>query len=144
MFVHHPKVHIALMPKTIHKGIVYHFRKWLLMKKHPINISSKRIWQSISSFQLIQKKDSLNPIINQDLLNRLGYNFLRKNNFDTVIAVFTINVKLPPKSANVYDCFGEGYLGNKDSVNAIINYEKSLGLNFDNGHTERILRKISN
>lgn len=93
---------------------------------------------------MIQKKDSLNPIINQDLLNRLGYNFLRENNFDTVIAVFTINVKLPPKSANVYDCFGEGYLGNKDSVNAIINYEKSLGLNFDNGHTERILRKISN
>ena len=61
-------------------------------------------------------------------LNRLGYNLVRKKKVAEAIEIFKLNVDTFPRVANTYDSLGEGYkiAGNKEL--AIKNYEKALEL----------------
>jgi tetratricopeptide (TPR) repeat protein len=77
-------------------------------------------------------------------LNNAGYALLGQEKFDDAIEVFKLNVKLYPKSGNVYDSLGEAYLlaGNKDK--AIENYEKSVKLDPNNTNGIEVLKKLRN
>jgi tetratricopeptide (TPR) repeat protein len=62
-------------------------------------------------------------------INQAGYNLLAAKKTKEAIEVFKTNVKLYPKSANVYDSLGEAYAADGDKQLAIKNYEKSIELN---------------
>ena len=55
-------------------------------------------------------------------LNNVGYRLLNENKFKDAIDIFKKNVKLYPKSSNVYDSLGEAYMMNGDKDLAIENY----------------------
>lgn len=65
-------------------------------------------------------------------LNTIGYNLLKAKNINEAIEIFKMNVKLNPKSWNVYDSLAEAYTLAGDKKLAIENYEKSLELKPDN------------
>jgi hypothetical protein len=65
---------------------------------------------------------------NEKVLNRRGYELLRKGDVDGAIRVFQRNVEAYPDSANVYDSLGEAYAAAGDTPNAIENYRRALAL----------------
>ena len=67
-------------------------------------------------------------------MNSIGYTLAGRGNYDQAIAVFILNTEENPDSWNVWDSLGEGYEMAGDIEHAIINYEKSVVLNPDNGH----------
>jgi len=81
-------------------------------------------------------------LINEDQMNRLGYNLLSLKRVKDAIEVFRLNVEDYPQSFNTYDSLGEAYMidGNKEL--AIKNYERSIELNAKNTNGIEMLKKI--
>lgn len=89
--------------------------------------------------QMKEEKDAF--VLRESEMNQLGYSLMSENKLDKAIAVFKLNVDEFPKSANVYDSYGEALLkkGNKDE--AIVNYKKSLELNPRNTGAVKVLKE---
>ena len=79
----------------------------------------------------------------EDELNNLGYQLIRKNKFKEAIRIFELNVEEFPKSANTYDSLAEGYMDDGDKGQAIANYQKSLQLNPKNRNAAVMLQKLN-
>ena len=73
----------------------------------------------------------------ENVINLLGYTYLRNNQIETAISVFSKNVKRYPGSANVYDSLGEAYENNSQYKLAEKNYQKAydLGIKSDDPNT---------
>lgn len=56
--------------------------------------------------------------------------------------MFKLNVGLYPKSFNVYDSLGEGYMNAGEKELAIKNYEKSIEINPKNDNGTLMLEKL--
>ncbi|WP_339659639.1 hypothetical protein [uncultured Polaribacter sp.] len=144
MFIEKPEMHIELATKTEHDGMIYHFRKMKVDEKTPSEyFKAKEYDKALIGFLAIKKKDSLSEVINEYLMNRLGYNYIKNNNFEDAIEVFKINVALYPEKSNVYDSLGEAYLRKKDTLNAEINFKKALAINPENESAKRFLTKLT-
>ncbi len=79
---------------------------------------------------------------NEGELNTLGYRLLQTGHTKDAIEIFKLNVEQFPKSSNVYDSLGEGYMNDSNTKMAIMNYEKSLKLNPDNENAKKMLEKL--
>lgn len=77
-------------------------------------------------------------------INNLGYQYLRENNNQMAIAIFTFNVMTYPESANTYDSLGEAYLANGDQEPALKYYKKAFEMDPTNSNAEKIIRDLEN
>lgn len=59
-------------------------------------------------------------------VNSLGYNFMNMNKPAMAIAMFQLNIKNYPESANVYDSMGDFYLDQEDTLQALEQFRKAL------------------
>ncbi len=135
---------IKLAEKREHEGKKYVFNKLKEGEKTPSEyLAANNFEEALNGYKNIKLKDSLNPVIRERNLNRLGYSYLSKNKFEEAINVFKINIELYPKSSNTYDSTGDAYLKMKDTVNAIVYYKKSLGINPENRSSKRALNKLT-
>jgi len=78
----------------------------------------------------------------EDVLNNLGYEFIRAKKFKEAIRLFQLNVEAYPQSSNVYDSLAEAYMDDGDKPEAIANYQKSLQLNPKNRGAVNMLQKL--
>ena len=76
-------------------------------------------------------------------INEVGYKLLEEKKFEDAIDLFKKNVKLYPKSSNVYDSLGEAYMKNGDKELAIKNYKMSLELDPKNKNAKEMLNKLA-
>ena len=137
------KKNIILAEKREHKGRTYTFDKLEINEKTPSEyLENGDFTRALKGFLKIQKKDSLNPVIRERTLNSIGYQFLKINEMEKAIGIFTINTKLYPNSSNTFDSLGDSYLKQKDTVLAMENYEKSLAINPENKSSRRQLNKL--
>ena len=85
--------------------------------------------------------DSFNQGL-EGALNSAGYSLLTSGKAKEAIELFSMNVRLFPKSWNAYDSLGEAHAvaGQKDL--AIQNYSKSLELNPNNASGKADLAKL--
>lgn len=86
------------------------------------------VYRALSELEATFPKEAFS----ESLLNRIGYELLGKKHPEAATMVFEHNVKLFPKSWNVYDSLAEAYAAEGDFRLAISFYEKSLKLNPDN------------
>ena len=77
-----------------------------------------------------------------NLINRVGYQYLRLKDVPDALEVFRLNVSLFPDNWNVYDSYGEALLASGDRKEAIKNYQKALQLNPDSKSTNDMLKKL--
>jgi tetratricopeptide (TPR) repeat protein len=144
LFISSPIMHIELAEKTAHKSVKYHFKKMNAIEKTPTEYFKAEDFESaMIAFKQIQQKDSLDPSIEESVLNKVGYNYLTQNNFKNAIEIFKINTVLYPKSSNTYDSLGDAYLKTKDTTNALLNYNKALSINPENRSSLRMLHTIN-
>ncbi|MGG8497454.1 tetratricopeptide repeat protein [Tenacibaculum sp. TC6] len=134
---------IVLAPKREHQGEKYIFNKLKDGEKTPSEyLAANNYEMALKGYLAIKEKDSLNPVIKERSLNKLGYAYVRNNDIDKAIQVFKINTVLYPNSSNTYDSLGDGYLKNNDTVNAIDSYKKALSINPENNGSKRKLNQL--
>jgi hypothetical protein len=75
-------------------------------------------------------------------LNQMGYTLLREEEDSKAIAIFKLNVRLFPESANTYDSLGEGYMLSGRRDEAIKCYRKALELDPDSRNALEILGRL--
>ena len=144
VFVSEPEMQIKLEEKTEHEGVKYVFKKLKEGEKTPSEyFESKEYDKALEAFKSIKERDSLNPVIREYKINRLGYNYLRNKEYEKAEQMFLINISLYPKSSNVYDSMGDLFYRKKDTVNAIEYYKKALSINPENRSSQRQLEKLS-
>lgn len=135
---------IDLAPKKEHDGVIYTFQKLEKGEKIPSEyIADKEFDKALIAYQKIKAKDSLNRIVNERVLNRLGYRYMRERDFERALGIFKINNTLYPKSSNTYDSMADAYLRMKDTTNAVTYYKKALGINPENRSSKRQLERIT-
>jgi tetratricopeptide (TPR) repeat protein len=74
-------------------------------------------------------------------VNSLGYNFMTVNKPAMAKAMFELNIKNYPESANVYDSMGDFYLDQEDTIQAIEQFKKALELG-DSPYTREKLSQL--
>lgn len=135
---------IDLAPKKEHEGVIYTFQKLEKGEKIPSEyIEDNDFDNALLAYQKIKAKDSLNRIVDERVLNRLGYRYMRERDFDRALGIFKINNTLYPKSSNTYDSMADAYLRMKDTTNAVIYYKKALSINPENRSSKRQLERIT-
>lgn len=82
------------------------------------------------------------PSIDENRINRLGYNYLRGSRLREALRVFKLNTLLYPSSGNVHDSYGEALLEAGRAAEAIASYRRSLDLDPGNGNARRVLREL--
>lgn len=98
--------------------------------------------QSLKAYQDLRKKDKEDPTIDENRLNRLGYQFLNNEQVKLAQDIFKINVTLYPNSSNVYDSYAEACMEDGAYELAIENYKKSLNLNPQNNNAKEQIKKL--
>lgn len=97
---------------------------------------------AIKDYSERRKNSSGAVVLNENQVNRLGYQLLGRKRVKEAIEVFKLNVEDFPQSANVYDSLGEAYMVNGDKELAIKNYQKSVELNPKNDNGIEMLKKL--
>lgn len=97
---------------------------------------------AISEYRQWRKGRAADEAINEDQLNRLGYDLLGAQRVKDAIEVFRLNVEEHPQSANTYDSLGEAYAAAGDKEQAIKNYQRSVELNPGNTNGVEALKKL--
>lgn len=142
-FVQHPetkKHYLSIIPENNTNTVTYDYLKVTDSFKTPsMHLESKEYSQALEGFLEIKKQDSTSVFIEESELNELGYEKIRKKEFQDAIEVFKINVALYPESDNVYDSLADAFLRSGDSLNAYFNYKKSLELNTGNKRAKKYL-----
>lgn len=111
-------------------------------REHRVLVKQNGEWKIASQITHLPESFGSSPEAIETNLNETGYLLLRENKVDDAIEVFKLNVKLFPKSWNVYDSLGEAYAMAGDTEQAIKNYEKSVELNPDNEYGKEALAKL--
>jgi len=106
-------------------------------------IASSGIDAAAKQYQELKATAPTTYNFDEDELNNLGYQLIRKNKFKEAIRIFELNVEEFPKSANTYDSLAEGYMDDGDKAQAIANYKKSLQLNPKNRNAAVMLQKLN-
>lgn len=145
---------ILLMNNTSEKATndwisLYNKIEYDLIKYPKVNLWSKvePLFQEdpvkASEQYLELKKDTSKYFSSSDYLNRVGYDFLYRNQEELAINIFKLAISVDPKNANLYDSLGEAYYKSKEYKKAKVNYEKSLELNPENTNAEEYIDEIN-
>lgn len=99
----------------------------LKLKNHYANVSDKMGYKNIAP---------------EALINYFAYKALNNQHYSKAKALFKLNIEWYPESSNVYDSYADYYLAQKDTANAIINYQKALQIK-DNKEIQRKLDALT-
>ena len=142
-FVQHPKTkkrYLSIIDKDDASKMSYDYLKVETSYKTPsMHLNNNEYEEALEGFLAIQKEDSTSVLIEEGDFNRLGYELMRKKEYQNAIDVLKINVALYPESNNVYDSLGDAYLRSGDSLNAFNNYKKALELNTGNRRAKQYI-----
>ena len=123
---------VALM--SLYHGMQFIY-KGLVMK----NMSSSSI-EEIEGYYKSNYNGAFLPPENN--INSIGYEHLRKENYEKALAFFTLNTTNYPGSSNAFDSLGEVYMLMGDKENAMQHYKKSLALDSANENAKEMIRKL--
>lgn len=105
-------------------------------------IFTKDVQSAIDVYYNLKDKYESKYNLSEGQLNTLGYQLMQGGRVKDAIEIFKLNVNEYPKSFNVYDSLGEGYMvdGNYDLAKRY--YKKSLRLNPDNDNARKMLDRM--
>lgn len=92
-------------------------------------------------FQNVSKEMGFEVKPTEDTINAIGYQVLGDKQFKKAEALFKLNVKNYPTSANVFDSYGDYFVAMGDKENAIAQFEKALSLK-ESPDTRKKLEKL--
>ena len=87
------------------------------------------------------KKDKAYDL-NENEMNQIGYQLMRKEKFEDALEVFKWNTEAFPKSFNTYDSYAEAFMELGQKEQAIKYYKKSVEMNPGNNNGIDMLKKL--
>jgi tetratricopeptide (TPR) repeat protein len=81
-------------------------------------------------------------VVNEDMLNGIGYRLLAMKRMDAAVAAFKLNVVEHPQSGDTYDSLGEAYALKGDRKLAIESYTKAVALDSTNTNAKEKLQEL--
>jgi tetratricopeptide (TPR) repeat protein len=81
-------------------------------------------------------------VVNEDVLNDVGYHFLGLGKTATALAIFKLNVAEHPQSGNAYDSLAEGYFKCGDRKLALATYKKAFALDPKNENAKQWIEEL--
>jgi CubicO group peptidase (beta-lactamase class C family) len=106
------------------------------------NILANGAEAALGEYRQWRKSRAPGEVVNENQMNRIGYDLLSAKRIKDAIEVFKQNVTDYPQSANTYDSLGEAYMVNGDRELAIKNYERSVELDPNNTNGIEMLKKL--
>jgi CubicO group peptidase (beta-lactamase class C family) len=106
------------------------------------NIMAKGAVEALREYREWRKGRAANEVVNENQMNRLGYDLMSALKVKDAIEVFKQNVEDYPQSSNVYDSLGEAYMRGGEKDLAIKNYQRSLELDPKNTGAVEALKKL--
>lgn len=79
----------------------------------------------------------------ESLINYFAYDALGRKQYNKAKALLELNLEWYPESSNVYDSYADYFLAKNDTLNAIANYKKALGIQNNAGTQQKLERLIS-
>jgi tetratricopeptide (TPR) repeat protein len=103
-------------------------------------ILNEGILKGIETLQNEIAKDNGNPILSEDHINEIGYDYLYTRGLGKeAIEILKFNLNQHPNSANAFDSLGEAYMLTGNDKEALKQYKKAYELNPDNKRTKQII-----
>lgn len=99
--------HGSVVHLSIYSGLLWLYQDWKL----PFDLGKNAVVTLTQHFNRLSQKLGYEVPIQENFLNRLGYQILNAQIYDQAIEVFKLNVEKHPESANVHDSLGEAYEG---------------------------------
>ncbi|REE82020.1 hypothetical protein BX611_1563 [Lutibacter oceani] len=135
-------MYLVLVPKAAKDTLQYNFRKLKSDEKIPSEyLKDQNFEKALEGYLNIKKIDSLDPSIDENNFNKLGYKELRNKNYNQALTIFKINIELYPNSSNVYDSYADALKQRGDTLQAIEYYKKSLAIDSGNKRAKRFIEK---
>jgi CubicO group peptidase (beta-lactamase class C family) len=119
----------------------YHY-EFLLADTMMETIGRQGVAKGIELYHRLKSTQSPRYAFDEQQLNDVGYQLLQSGRTAAAIEVFRLNTQVFPKSANVYDSLGEGYMAAGNKKLAIENYERSIALDPSNTNGIEMLKKL--
>lgn len=105
-------------------------------------ILAKGATAALAEYRQTRKGKPASEALDENQMNRLGYDLMGGQLVKDAIEVFKLNVEDYPQSANVYDSLAEAYARDGQKELAIKNYQRSLELNPKNDNAAESLKKL--
>ena len=136
------KNHSSVPLPAIYDGLSFIFKGYNYSYRE---VSSRE--QLVQHFKNFSNKLSFDFSPPEELVNRIGYRFLRSKNIENkkkALSFFKLNAENFPTSFNVFDSLGEAQyiLGYEEE--AVDSFKKSLELNPNNHNAMKMVEKIKN
>jgi CubicO group peptidase (beta-lactamase class C family) len=106
------------------------------------NVMAKGAVEALREYREWRKGRAASEVVNENQMNRLGYDLMAALKVKDAIEVFKQNVEDYPQSSNVYDSLGEAYMNSGEKDLAIKNYQRSLELDPKNTGAVEALKKL--
>lgn len=143
-FVQHPETnerYLSIIPEDDNGEITYDYLKTPTGYKTPsLHLREGNYDKALAGYLEIKRQDSTSEFIKEWDFNSMGYQLINKHDYKKALEVLKLNAKLHPNSANVYDSLAEAYLLNGDSLQAFINYKKTLERNSENNRATQFVK----
>ncbi len=109
--------------KNLRAGESYQMPKKSIYMAMANRIYEKDVNDAIVFYESV-KLDTINYRVNETDINKLGYLLINEDKLDAATQIFKLNRDEYPKSANVYDSYGDALLMQGDSIQALANFKK--------------------
>jgi TolA-binding protein len=96
----------------------------------------------IKHYQIISQQMGYTVKPDESQVNNLGYRMLNQNQLKRAEALFALNIRNYPASANAHDSMGDPFLANGDKANAIVYFKKILSLDDVQGTKEKLSKLL--
>ncbi len=131
-----------MVGRNIYDGLQFIFSGWRLPNEVLMNAGLDEIQKYVKTRLAKWAKYGFDEsdILPEQMINRLGYYLLGREEYEKAVEIFSYNIKRFPKSFNAHDSLGEAYMIMGDKENAIKYYKLAVELNpGDTEYAKRIL-----
>ncbi|MFT4611200.1 MAG: CubicO group peptidase (beta-lactamase class C family) [Dokdonia sp.] len=109
--------------KNLRTGESYQMPRTSIYKEMAKRIYDNDVNDAITFYKSV-KTDTINYRVSERDINQLGYLLINEDNLKAATQIFKLNRDEYPKSANVYDSYGDALLMQGDSIQALANFKK--------------------
>lgn len=100
-------------------------------------------WKIVSLTQVNNTSYENSDFMTEFRINMIGYQLLDDDKIDEAIRILELNKEFYPESANTWDSLAEAYMKKGDNEKAIEFYRKSIEINPQNTHAEKMIESMN-
>jgi putative intracellular protease/amidase/TolA-binding protein len=105
-------------------------------------LTAGKVQDALTLYEKDQRSFPGWKFFSEQRVNDLGYEFMQKNDYPVALAIFQLNVKAFPDSANAFDSLGEACMKAGNKKEAVTNYRKSIALDPSNENGKKMLAQL--